>query len=180
MPLPAARPCASVVLMLTSAGSTLASIALTSSEPVPGGDVPRLPPPGRVLPPLPLLSDGKLCELSDVAPLASKVRVLELLCTAIATPAPTPADASTSASAARTARPRRGFDAARGAGGSGDQPLGPAGPHAGGGGPQAPPYPALGIGAVGSPAAAVGFAAVGVAAVGVGCVGGHEAQTGSG
>ena len=28
--------------MLTSAGSTLASIALTSSEPVPGGDVPKL------------------------------------------------------------------------------------------------------------------------------------------
>src|SRR5204863_9036099 len=106
-------------------------------------------PPGKLLPPLPLLPDGELFEFLDDAPLASNVRVLELLCTASATPAPTPADASTSASAARTARLRRGFDAARGAGGTGDQPLGPMGPHPEGGGPHAPPDPAPGTGAYG-------------------------------
>ena len=135
MPVPAARPCASVVLMLTSAGLTLAAIAFTSSAPVPGLVVPVLPlPKPPPLPPRPLLADGGF----ELLPAVSNVRVSEFLCSAIATPAPTPADASTSASVARTDRPRRAFAAVggvRGAGGgaTGDQPL------TGGAGPQTPP-----------------------------------------
>src|ERR1700712_2061239 len=51
IPVPAARPWASVVLMLTSAGSTFAAMAFMSSVPEPDGvGAGVLPKPGTVVP----------------------------------------------------------------------------------------------------------------------------------
>src|SRR5262245_19386634 len=105
MPVPAARPCASVVLMLTIAGVTLDAIALALIEPL--DDEPLrepLPfepePPGLTLLPFDPLppKDGTFGNAVLDDPLLS--------CTATATTVPMPADASTSATAAIAARTR--------------------------------------------------------------------------
>src|SRR5262245_6033602 len=97
MPVPAARPFASVVLMLTIAGSTFAAIALTSIEPV---FVEPLP-----FEPLLLVPLGFVGVFGCTRPALNGV-VLEPSCTPIAIPAPIPADARTSAMAATIARTR--------------------------------------------------------------------------
>src|SRR5262245_36267324 len=132
MPVPAARPFRSVVLMLTIAGSTFWAIALTSIEPVPVPDEPLLEPFGFV----PVFGWTR--------PALNGV-VFDPSCTATAMPAPIPADARTSAMVATIARPRlRVVDvgAEADAGADGGQPgVGAAQP---GGGPHPPPPPAGG------------------------------------
>src|SRR5690348_13832905 len=110
MPLPAARPLASVVLMFTMAGSTFAAIALRLSVPLPDDELPDplplplpfppRPPNGLVLPPLPLFG---LVGVNGETGADEKLRALLLPCTASAAAAPTPADAITSMIAAKIA-----------------------------------------------------------------------------
>src|SRR5258708_6231911 len=149
MPVPAARPWARVVLMLTNAGSTFDAIAATLSEPVPGGTVPLPPLPGIVKPGTGLNPVPGVRPLPVGVFVAPKLLVSELLCTAIATPAPTPADAKTSASAATIASPRRALVGTACAPAAGGQPGAGTGDHPGGGGPHAPPPPELGSGPYG-------------------------------
>src|SRR5262249_32577140 len=106
MPVPAARPPSSVVLMLTIAGVTLLATALASSGP----DVELLPPlPLLMLPfPVPVVGDGG--ELKPLLPVPLADELGESLCTATATSAPMPADASTSAIAAMSATTRLAGD----------------------------------------------------------------------
>src|SRR5690242_18798575 len=117
MPVPAARPCASVVLTFTIEGVTFEAIALELSAPLallPAPDepeplplllllplplvpLPLLPLPGPLLP-LPLLPPNGLLRL-PLLPLNGFVNALfddEFLCNEFATAAPTPAEAITS------------------------------------------------------------------------------------
>jgi hypothetical protein len=112
MPVPAARPCASVVLTFTIDGVTFEAIALELSAPVellPEPDEPEplplllLPLPVPLLP-LPFLPPNGLL-LLPLLPLNGFVNALlddEFLCIEFATAAPTPADAITSSNAAST------------------------------------------------------------------------------
>src|SRR5690242_2528249 len=111
MPVPAARPWFSVVLMLTIAGSTPFAIVRASEElkfvfehervVVLSLPDPPLDPPPKNPPPLPFPTPGKL------------VDELVSWCTASATAAPTPADAITNRTAtiAATTRCRAGRSA---------------------------------------------------------------------